>query len=160
MSHCPCNDVDGGVLQVSSSWSQKRHKMILQGCWNETMYAGRNDICHFRHRYVGVILYPRSQAEDIIGNCMAPVIEKLIFAYFWWSLSDEDLSVVREVSLCLCLADCKAHHFWAGKHKICLSLKLVQTVLDILGALHGKMSSCVCEAISLCAHRWGWMHCF
>lgn len=30
---------------------------------------------------MGVILYARSQAEDIVGNCTAPVMQILIFAY-------------------------------------------------------------------------------
>jgi len=53
-----------------------------------------DDSYHFRHGYVGVILYPHSQAEDIIGNCVIPVMEVFIFAYIRVSLSNEDLSVV------------------------------------------------------------------
>lgn len=29
---------------------------------------GEDGICHFRHGYVGVILYPHSQAKHFIGN--------------------------------------------------------------------------------------------
>lgn len=42
---------------------------------------GAEDICRFRRRYVGVILYPHSQAKHFVGNCMAPVTETLIYAY-------------------------------------------------------------------------------
>lgn len=43
---------------------------------------------------MGVILYACSQAEDVVGNCMAPVMEIFIFVCICVSLSDEVLSVL------------------------------------------------------------------
>lgn len=53
--------------------------MISQGFQKE-MTHGENDICHSRHRYVGVILYACSQAEHVVGNFRAPVKDIFIFA--------------------------------------------------------------------------------
>lgn len=63
------------------------------------MTHGENSICHPRHRCVGVILYACSQAEDVVGNCMAPVMEIFIFVCICVSLFDEVLSVVTCVNV-------------------------------------------------------------
>lgn len=65
---------------VGTSWSQKRHQWHLKDFRRKWQALGENAICHSRHRCVGVILYSCSQAEDVVGNCMAPVTERFISA--------------------------------------------------------------------------------
>lgn len=93
-----CPNARAVMLMVLSyrcrhSLKPEKTSVITQGFQKETTH-GENDICHSRQRRVGVILYACSQAQDVVGNCMAPVTERFIFAYIWVNLSDEGLSVV------------------------------------------------------------------
>lgn len=109
--------------------------LVISVGYRKGMMYGEDDIRCFRCRCVGVSLYPRSQAEDVIGNCMQPVTE----LYFCLCLSNS--SWLR--TLCgdiwsRYLADCRAHHFVAEKPRICLWLRVGQAVLDCLASLTWK----------------------
>lgn len=58
--------------------------LVISVGYRKGMMYGEDDIRCFRCRCVGVSLYPRSQAEDVIGNCMQPVTE----LYFCLCLSN------------------------------------------------------------------------
>lgn len=91
---------------------------------------------------MGVILYASSQAEDVVGNCMAPVTEISIFACVCVSLSDGVLSMVTW-----------GINVWQTVELTSLAQENMKSDTDCWVAwvaLHRKMSFCVCGTISFC----------